>query len=263
MVLEQVQINKPVLLIGSGPAIDEYLTPEITSKYFTLCTGRAIYALDHVDIVTCLDLVRFVHNISNFSDRFDHFLVPHCLTTRFWTGSKSGILEVTNTTPIYTFNTGASSPSSTKDWSDVQYTYKKSPKHAKMLAHMSQFESYKKQMGVNEGCTILHPHVAYENVLRVLSISSTLSQKIKMFLREDVDLTHCPIDQFLLKDNTLRNHCSCLHFLINWLWLKGVNKIHTIGITREYEGWGHTRQLFDFYGINFTMMEDFGGEIKL
>jgi len=67
----------------------------------------------------------------------------------------------------------------------------------------------------------------------------------------------------LLKDNTLRNHCSCLHFLINWLWLKGIRNIHTVGITREYEGWGNTRQLFDFYGINFNMMEDFDGEIKL
>ena len=261
VVLENLQINKPVLLIGSGPAVEEYLTPEITKQYFTVCTGRAIHALEHVDVVTCLDLVRFIHNISNFSDRWDHFLVPHCLTTRFWTGSKSGIFEVTNATPIYTFNTGSKFPSSTKDWTDTQYIYRKSPKHSKMLAHMTQFESHKKMIGVNEGCAILHPHVAYENVIKILPEEK--KNKIEVFLREDVDLTHFPIDKFLLKDNTLRNHCSCLHFLINWLWLKGIRNIHTVGITREYEGWGNTRQLFDFYGINFNMMEDFDGEIKL
>jgi hypothetical protein len=259
--LENVKINKPVLLIGSGPAIDEYLTPEITKKYFTLCTGRAIYAVEHVNVVTCLDLVRFVHNVSNFTDRWDHFLVPHCLTTRYWTGSKSGLIEITNTTPIYTFSTGSKFPSSTKDWSNIQYTYKKSPKNSKMLAHMTQFESHKSMTGVNEGCTILHPHVPYQDVTRI--IPENEDYKIKIFYREDVDLIHSPIDRFLLKDGTLRNHCSCLHFLINWLWLKGIRNIHTVGITREYEGWGYTRQLFDFYGINFNMMEDFGGEIKL
>ena len=259
--LENLQINKPVLLIGSGPAIDEYLTPEITEQYFTLCTGRAIYALEHVDVVSCLDLVRFVHNVSNFSDRWDHFLVPHCLTTRFWTGSKSGIFEITNTTPIYTFNTGSNLPRSTKDWTDIQYTYRKSPKHSKMLAHMTQFENNKHTMKTNEGRSILHPHVPYEDVLKV--IPKNKDHKIEVFHREDIDLTHCPIDRFLLKDGTLRNHCSCLHFLINWIWLKGIRNIHTVGITREYEGWGNTRQLFDFYGINFNMMEDFDGEIKL
>ena len=195
--LENLQINKPVLLIGSGPAIDEYLTPEITERYFTVCTGRAIYALEHVNVVTCLDLVRFIHNISNFSDRWDHFLVPHCLTTRFWTGSKSGITEITNSKPVYTFNTGSRSPSSTKDWSEAQYIYKKSPKNSNMLAHMTQFEGHKKTMGVNEGCTILHPHVAYENVVKVLPEEK--KNKIEVFLREDVDLTHCPIDKFLVK----------------------------------------------------------------
>ncbi len=262
MDLEKVKINKPVLLIGSGPASEEYLTPEITSKYFTLCTGRAIHAIDKVDIVTCLDLVRFVHNISNFSDRWNKFLVPHCFTLRYWTGDKSGIKEIANTSPIYSFNTGSFNIGSSKDWSDVQYIYKKSPKHSNMLAHMVQFQDYKKPLVLDEhGCRILHPHVNYDDVEKVIDIKD--EYKIEVFKREDVDLVHLPIDDFLKRDGTLRNHCSSLHFLINWLWLNDIKEVHTVGITREYEGWGYTRQLFDFYGINFTMMEDFGGMVEI
>ena len=80
---------------------------------------------------------------------------------------------------------------------------------------------------------------------------------------KDVDLVHLPIDDFLKRDGTLRNHCSSLHFLVNWLWLNDIKEVHTVGITREYEGWSYTRQLFDFYGINFTMMEDFGGMVEI
>ena len=54
----KLKIDKPVLLVGSAPHIDEYLTPERLmylklDKYFTICTGKAIYALDHVNISTC------------------------------------------------------------------------------------------------------------------------------------------------------------------------------------------------------------------
>ena len=71
--------------------------------------------------------------------------------------------------PYYSFNTGSFNIGSSKDWSDVQYIYKKSPKHSNMLAHMVEFQDYKKPLVLDEhGCRILHPHVNYEDVEKVI-----------------------------------------------------------------------------------------------
>ena len=268
--LNKLRIDKPVLLVGSAPHINEYLTPERLKylkldEYFTLCTGRAIYALDHVDVTTCLDLIRLVHNLSNFSDRWDYFLVPHQLTKRYWDGQHAGIFEVTNTSPFsgesprFTVNIGAKEPVTVKDFDKIVYRYPRSPKHSKMLFHAVDFSDKVKGLGVYSGRSVLHPSVSYETVDEVMDLSQY--NGIVRFHREDVDLVHSPVDDFLVKDGSLRNCCSSLHFLINFLWLKNVREIHMLGITREHSSWGYTRQLLDFYGITFYMLEDFDGEV--
>tara|TARA_R100000008_G_scaffold85460_2_gene75466 strand:+ start:1030 stop:1866 length:837 start_codon:yes stop_codon:yes gene_type:complete len=266
----KLSIDKPVLLIGSAPYIDEYLTPEKLEylhldKYFTICTGKALYALEHVDVVTCLDLIRLVHNLSNFNGRWDYFLVPHQLTKRYWDGKHSGIFEVSNTSPFsgkaprYTVNTGAKEPTTVKDFDSIVYRYPRSPKHAKMLFHAVDFNDYLLAPGKYEGRSILHPSISYDAVDNVMDLSQY--EGVVKFYREDVDLVYSAVDNFLRKDGTLRNCCSSLHFLINFLWLKNVREIHMLGITRTHSSWGYTRQLLDFYGITFYMLEDFNGEV--
>ena len=277
----KLKIDKPVLLVGSAPHIDEYLTPERLKylkldKYFTICTGKAIYALDHVNITTCLDLIRLVHNLSNFLGRWDYFLVPDHLTKRYWDGQHSGIFEVSNTSPFsgqpprYTVSTGSKEPVTIKDFNKIIYRYPRSPKHSKMLFHgvdfsdhiegshkISQDDRPPHSHPIEYG--ILHPTVSYESVDKVMNLSQY--DGLIRFQREDVDLVHTSVDRFLLKDGILRNACSSLHFLINFLWLKNVREIHTLGVTREHSSWGYTRQLLDFYGITFYMLEDFDGEV--
>ena len=260
----KLSIDKPVLLIGSAPYIEEYFTPERLKhlhldKYFTLCTGKSMYAIDHVDVVTCLDLIRLVHNLSNFKDRWDYFLVPHQITKRYWDGNHSEIFEVSNTSPFsgnaprYTVNTGSRTPTTVKEFDKIVYRYPRSPKHAKMLFHAVDFNDYMLPPEVYEGRSILHPSVSYDAVDNVMNLSQY--EGLIRFHREDVDLVHEPIDRFLQKDGVLRNCCSSLHFLINFLWL------NTLGVTRTHSSWGYTRQLLDFYGITFYMLEDFDGEM--
>jgi len=266
----KIKIDKPVLLIGSAPYIDEYLTPEKLKylkldKYFTLCTGKAIYALDHVNITVCLDLIRLVHNLSNFAGRWDYFLVPHQITKRYWDGEHAGIFEVSNTSPFsgeapkFTVSTGSRTPVTVKDFNKIVYRYPRSPKHAKMLFHAVDFSDYMEGVGVYHSRAILHPSISYRSVDEVMNLSQY--DGVVKFYREDVDLVYSPVDRFLLKDGTLRNCCSSLHFLINFLWLKGVQEIHMLGVTRTHSSWGYTRQLLDFYGITFYMLEDFNGEV--
>jgi len=80
--------NKPVLIVGSG-----FSKGVNTEDYFVLSTGKALCNLDYADVVISLDLIRIIHNISNFRKRWGLYLVPHRITNTQTFGKSSGILK--------------------------------------------------------------------------------------------------------------------------------------------------------------------------
>ena len=250
--LEDLEIDKPVLLAGSGKSIERF---KEYGDFFTLCSGKSLYAIDKVNIVTSLDLIRIIHNISNFRKRWDYYLVPSMITNHLSYGTQTGILKNStqkDTIRAVTYSIGIASNTrrpSDDDEHDVNaYLYVKSPVHSRMYFKLEDFDT----MTCHHTHTpneVKFPFVYYEQADRKIDFSK---YNVVRFQREDID----SIERMKAKDGVLRNIASSLHFLINWLWLKGVKEINTIGITKEHHTWENTRLLFDLYGMKYKRLED-------
>ena len=83
-----LKIDKPVLVVGSG------FSGKINTKdFFVLSSGKSLHNLDYVDVVISIDLIRIIHNISNFRKKWGLHLVPHRITNTQWFGLSSGIMQ--------------------------------------------------------------------------------------------------------------------------------------------------------------------------
>ena len=226
MDLTSLKIDKPVLLIGSSNSIEKF---DGYQDYFTLSTGKSLYAIDKVDIVVSSDLIRIIHNISNFRKRWRHHLIPHCISHHLW-GERQKETEILN--PSFGV-----------------FLYTRRPAYSNMFFNLEDFCSFKESKGVYEGLNISHPIVSFENADTIIDFQRFNTVR---FLREDVD----NIQAMKNNDGVLRNMSSSLHFLINLLWLNGVQQIKTIGITEEHKSWKDTESMFSLYNIKYERLED-------
>ena len=226
MDLTSLKIDKPVLLIGSANSIEKFDGYE---DYFTLSTGKSLYAIDKVNLVASLDLIRIVHNISNFRKRWDYHLVPHCISHHLW-GERQKETEILNPSPGV-------------------FLYTRRPAYSSMFFNLEDFYPLKRGRGLYEGLNISHPSVSFEDADTIINFDRFNTVR---FLREDVD----NIQDMKKPDGVLRNISSSLHFLINLLWLNGIKEIKTIGITEKHKSWKNTKDMFSLYNIKYERLED-------
>tara|TARA_R110002020_G_scaffold420458_2_gene629620 strand:+ start:1067 stop:1774 length:708 start_codon:yes stop_codon:yes gene_type:complete len=224
--LEKLKIDKPVLLIGSANSIEKF---DGYQDYFTLSTGKSLYAIEKVNIVVSLDLIRIIHNISNFRKRWDYHLIPHCISHHLW-GERQKETEILNPSPGV-------------------FLYTRRPAYSSMFFNLEDFHPLKENRGLYEGLNISHPLVSFENADTIINFKRFNTVK---FLREDID----DIQEMKNPDGVLRNMSSSLHLLINLLWLNGVKEIKTIGITEEHKSWENTKSMLSLYGIKHERLED-------
>ena len=214
--------NKPVLVVGSG-----FSKRVNTEDYFVLSTGKALCNLDYADIVISLDLIRIIHNVSNFRKRWGVHLVPHRITNTQMFGMSSGIVQRKS----------------------GEIVYLRSPIHSLMFFDLDKFFSYNSPEGTFEGLNIGYDSISYEDVDKEVNFSK---YKMKSFLREDTE----SIDDFAKEDGVLRNKCSSIHLMLNLLWLNGIKQITTLGISESHSNWGITKSIIDLYGIETKRLED-------
>jgi len=224
--LANLTIDKPVLLIGSAKSIEKF---DGYGDYFTLSTGKSLYAIDKVNLVASLDLIRIIHNISNFRRRWDYHLIPHFISHHLW-GERQKETEILNPSPGI-------------------YIYTRRPVYSSMFFNLEDFHKFKKDAGVYNGCSILHPSVSFEDADKIIKFDRFNTIR---FLREDVD----DIQQIKNHDGVLRNMSSSLHLLINWLWLKGIKQVKTIGMSENHKSWLYTQQIFSMLDIKYERLED-------
>ena len=224
MSLESLKSDKPVLLIGSNRTIEKF---DGYADYFTLSTGKALYAVDHVNVVTSLDMIRIIHTFSNFRKRWDHYLIPHFITNHLWYGRETEILKPRQGSFVYT----------------------RRPAYSSMFFELESFFHMNKNPGFYDGYNIAHPSVSYEDADEIIDFSRFKATK---FTREDVG----SIEDLQNDDGVLRNVSSSVHLLLNWLWLKGVKKVKTIGVSKEHKSWEDTQKLFSIYNMTHERIED-------
>jgi len=255
VVLNDINIDKPVLLIGAAPNLKQYLKPDAYKNFFTITIGKALYATNYTDLLFSIDLVRVVHNLSNFSDRWGHYLVPHFITHHFWDSRSSGIFETGSWKIEFNHHDGTSKPYT----DDSRYRYPLSPEHNSMAHHFLDFRSVPKfTVGKHDGSYLIAGSLKYEDVDEIVDFSKY--KNITKFTRDDiwkhntdkVDAYH----QFLHKDGKLRNDCNSTHFALNWLWMKGIKNIYTVGVSKDYHKWDDTEKIMNMYDINCTRVED-------
>ena len=256
--LNDIDIDKPVLLIGASPELKKYLPKNASEDFFTIAIGKSICAIDHVNILFSLDLVRIVHNISNFSERWDYYFVPHFISHHFWDSSTSGLFEIGGWKIEFDRKTGKSNPFT----ADSKYNYPLSPEHNKMLHHFLDFRDFKNHKGKTD-CKnyLIADSLLYKDVDSVINFGKY--NGIVKFDRDDISRTdethpHSRKDyqKFLSTDGKLHNDCNSTHFALNWLWLKGVKEIHTVGISKDFHKWEDTQKILNLYQITQTRIED-------
>lgn len=218
--------NKPILLVGSGPSLEA--NSKDLSQFFVASTGKALYALERVDLVASLDLVRVVHGISNFRKRWKKYLIPDSITNNEWFGKESEIYEMT-------FQ------------HRQRFVYKRKPIYSNMFFDQMQF----KAMTREPRGYIKYPHVTYKDASEIIDFKK---YKCETFLRKDVEDTS---DWFYeLDKDRLKNISSSLHILINWVWLKGVDQIYTLGVSTEHPSWESTKNILSICKIKHKRLED-------
>ena len=218
--------NKPVLLVGSGPSLEK--NNKDLDQFFVASTGKALYALEHADVVASLDLVRIVHNISNFRKKWEKYLIPDNITNNEWFGKDSEIYEVSF-------------------WYGQRFLYKRKPVYSNMFFDQMQF----KGMTREPKGYIRYPHVSCRDAEEIIDFKK---YKCEQFLRKDMqDVSEWFYE---LDKDRLKNMSSSLHILINWIWLKGVKKIYTLGVSTENPSWKDTENILSVCGLEHRRLED-------
>ena len=220
------ELNKPALIVGSAPSVEMEID---LSDFFVCSTGKALYALDKAHVVASLDLVRIVHNISNFKKRWDKYLIPSFITNNEWCSNKSELNEI--------FCRGYH-----------QYLYKKAPLYSRMFFNEFDFLSCTKPSSEE---TANYPNVSYEDADDIIDFKKFNCEK---FDRCDVS---DPYDFLKIENKTkLKNISSSLHILINWLNDRGVKKIYTLGVTDTHKSWKDTKRILELYQMEYERLED-------
>jgi len=217
----RLKTDKPILVVASG--IEARVK---TDDYFVLATGKSLFALDFADIVLSVDLIRIIHNISNFRRRWGKHLIPHRITNTQFYGRSSGILQRDNGETVYL----------------------KSPAHSFMYFDLENYFKFNKPKNKFDGCDIFWDSVSYEEVNDSIDFKKFNCSK---FIREDVD----NLEEFKL-DGVLRNRSSSLHLILNLLRLNGIKNITTLGITENHSNSDFTNRLLDLFGIEHRKLED-------
>lgn len=218
--------NKPVLLVGSGPSLEE--NNKDLDQFFVASTGKALYALEYADVVASLDLVRVVHSISNFRKRWGKYLIPDNITNNEWFGKDSEIYEIT-------FQRGQ------------RFLYKRKPVYSNMFFDQMQF----KGMTRRAKGYLRYPHVSYRDAEQIIDFEK---YKCEQFLRKDIQ--NASEWLYELDKDRFKNMSSSLHILINWIWLKGVKKIYTLGVSTEHPSWKDTERILSICKIEHRRLED-------
>lgn len=216
----KLKINKPILVVGSG-----FSGKVNTEDFFVLCSGKSLYSLDYADVVISLDLIRIIHNISNFRKRWGIHLVPHRITNEQWFGRSSGIMQ--------------------RESGEVVYL--KSPVHSLMFWRPDEFVYLNETKGRFDKLNICCDSLSYEDANKIINFPRF---KVKKFLREDT----VSYSDFGNKDGVLRNNSSSIHLILNLLWLNKVNKIYTLGVTEDHYSWNVTKRLMDMYNISYERL---------
>ena len=217
-----LKIDKPVLVVGSG------FSGKINTKdFFVLSSGKSLHNLDYVDVVISIDLIRIIHNISNFRKKWGLHLVPHRITNTQWFGLSSGIMQRKSGEIIYL----------------------KSPVHSLMFFKPEDFVSFNRPKGFFNRLGICCDSLSYEDADKIIKFSK---YRIKKFFREDTE----NLRNFAKKDGALRNSSSSIHLILNLLWLNGIKEINTLGITEDHDSWKTTNQIIKMYGMNYKRIEN-------
>ena len=216
----KLKTNKPILVVGSG-----FSEKVNTEDFFVLCSGKSLYSLDYADVVISLDLIRIIHNISNFRKKWGVHLVPHRITNEQWFGKSSGIMQRAS----------------------GEVVYLKSPVHSLMFWKPDDFIHYNKPRGYFDKLNICCDSLSYEEADEIINFSRF---RIKKFLREDT----VSYNDFGNNDGVLRNDSSSIHLILNLLWLNKVDKIYTLGLTEDHYSWNVTKRLMDMYHINYERL---------
>jgi len=216
----KLKTNKPILVVGSG-----FSEKVNTEDFFVLCSGKCLYSLDYADVVVSLDLIRIIHNISNFRKKWGIHLVPHRITNEQWFGSSSGIMQRRS----------------------GEVVYLKSPVHSLMFWRPDEFIHLNKPKGHFDNLSICCDSLSYEEANETINFSKF---RVKKFLREDTT----SYNDFAIKDGVLRNNSSSIHLILNLLWLNKVEKIYTLGVTEDHYSWDTTKRLMDMYNINYERL---------
>jgi hypothetical protein len=218
--------NKPVLLVGSGPSLEN--NNKDLSQFFVASTGKALYSLEYVDLVASLDLVRIVHGISNFRKRWKKYLIPDNITNNEWFGRESEIYELS-------FE------------HQQRFVYKREPLYSSMFFDQMQFETITRE----PRGYIKYPHVTYKDAGEIIDFKK---YKCQVFLRKDMEDASSWF--YELDKDRLKNISSSLHILINWAWLKGVDQIYTLGVSKEHPSWENTESILSMCKIKHKRLED-------
>tara|TARA_A100001201_G_scaffold143320_1_gene144473 strand:+ start:5363 stop:6085 length:723 start_codon:yes stop_codon:yes gene_type:complete len=217
----KLKTDKPILVAASG--IETRIK---TDDYFVLATGKSLFALDYADIVLSVDLIRIIHNISNFRRRWGKYLIPHRITNTQFYGRSSGILQRDNGETIYL----------------------KSPAHSFMYFDLESYFRFNKPKNKFGGYNIFWDSVSYEEVNESIDFKKFNCAK---FIREDVD----NLEDFKL-DDVLRNRSSSLHLILNLLWVNGIKNITTLGVTENHTNSDFTNKLLDLFEIKHRKLEN-------
>ena len=185
LVLNTGVMNKPILVVGSG-----FSEKVNTEDYFVLSTGKALCNLDYADIVVSIDLIRIIHNVSNFRKRWRFHLIPHRITNTQTFGNSSGIIQ--------------------RESGEIVYT--RSPLHSLMFFDIEKFFTFNSPKGKFDGLSINYDSVSYEEIDKEIKFSK---YRMRKFMREDIEC----VDEFAKNDGVLRNSCSSVHLILNLLWL--------------------------------------------
>ena len=131
-----------------------------------------------------------------------------------------------------------------------------------MLHHFLDFRDLKKYKGKTD-CKnyLIADCLSYEGVDSIIKFNKC--NGIIKFERDDISKIddahpHSRKDyqKFLSRDGKLHNDCNSTHLALNWLWLKGVKEIHTVGISKDFHNWENTQKVLDLYQIKQTRLED-------
>jgi len=218
----ELKTNKPILVVGSG-----FSEKVDTKEFFVLSTGKALCNLNYADIVISLDLIRIIHNISNFRKRWSIHLVPHRITNTQMFSMSSGIVQRKS----------------------GEIVYIRSPLHSFMFFDLDKFFAFNSPEGTFEGLNIDCSSISYEDADKEINFSK---YKMKRFLREDTE----SVSDFYKNDGVLRNRHSSVHFMLNLLWLNGIKHINTLGISEHHSNWNITKNIIDLYGMKVKRLED-------